>query len=186
MVEFDQGLARFNYRVAGVAIHNGQILLDRNTKNKYWVLPGGHPEMMEPMADALRREIQEEINTDVEVVRLLWIAENFFKKSKPVHELSFYFLMQLKPNSHLLTSEGPFYGNEHDHRLIYQWFPLDEKILTTLPLFPAFLTSALISIPSSPQHVVFEEIKRHKAGGSGDYTSVSADNGENMSAYPAH
>ena len=82
MVAFDKEQAHFNYRVAGVAIHNGRILLDRNSRNTYWVLPGGHPEMMEPMADALRREVHEEIGADVEVVRLLWILENFFHKSK--------------------------------------------------------------------------------------------------------
>ena len=65
MVAFEKGQAHFNYRVAGVAIHNGHILLDRNSRNNYWVLPGGHPEMMEPMTEALQREMKEEIGAEV-------------------------------------------------------------------------------------------------------------------------
>jgi hypothetical protein len=39
MVAFNKEKARFNFRVAGVAIHNGRVLLDRNSRNSYWVLP---------------------------------------------------------------------------------------------------------------------------------------------------
>lgn len=162
MVAFEKEQAHFNYRVAGVAIHNGRILLDRNSRNTYWVLPGGHPEMMEPMAEALRREVREEIDADVEVVRLLWIMENFFHKRKDIHELSFYFLMQIDPNSHLLKSDGPFYGQEHEHTLTFQWFPLDEVLLTNLPLFPGNLAHALLTIPETPQHMVFNDMAGHK------------------------
>jgi ADP-ribose pyrophosphatase YjhB (NUDIX family) len=158
MVAFDKEKVRFNYRVAGIAIHNGRILLDRNSKNSYWVLPGGHPEMMEPMAQALRREVNEEIGADVEIVRLLWVLENFFHKKKLIHELSFYFLMQLPPDSRLLQDDGPFYGDEHGSQLTFQWFPLDEKVLQNLPLFPGYLPRALMSIPDSPQHIVYNDL----------------------------
>lgn len=157
MVAFDKDQAHFNYRVAGVAVHNGQILLDRNSRNSYWVLPGGHPEMMEPMAAALRREVHEEIGADIEVIRLLWVMENFFHKNKDIHELSFYFLMNIDPNSTLLKSDGPFYGQEHDHRLIFQWFPLEEVILSGLPLYPGYLPRALLNLPETTQHIVFKD-----------------------------
>jgi ADP-ribose pyrophosphatase YjhB (NUDIX family) len=162
MVAFDKGKALFNYRVAGVAIHNGRILLDRNSRNSYWVLPGGHPEMMEPMTDALYREVKEEIGADVEIVRLLWILENFFYKNKDIHELSFYFLMQIHPESKLLKSNGPFYGEEHGHQLTFQWFPLNELELNDLPLYPSYLAQALMSLPKSPQHIVFRDSEKPK------------------------
>jgi 8-oxo-dGTP pyrophosphatase MutT (NUDIX family) len=160
MVAFDKANVRFNYRVAGVAIHEGRILLDRNTSNTYWVLPGGHPELMESMADALRREVKEEIGADVEVVRMLWMLENFFHKGKDIHELSFYFLMQIPPDSHLLKSDGPFSGEEHGRKLIFQWFPLNEEVLRKLPLYPGYLASALINLPETVQHIVFDDLNR--------------------------
>lgn len=160
MVDFDKEMARFNYRVAGVAIHNGRVLLDRNTKNHYWVLPGGHPEIMEPMTDAVRREVREEIGAEVEVVRLLWIVENFYHRNKDIHELSFYFLINLHPGSPLLRGDGPFYGQEHDHPLIYQWHPIDESLLFDLPIMPSFLATSLTDLPKTPQHIVFNDIKK--------------------------
>jgi 8-oxo-dGTP pyrophosphatase MutT (NUDIX family) len=159
MDAFIKGEAHFNYRVAGVTIHNGRILLDRNARNDYWVLPGGHPEKMEPMAEALRREVIEEIGADVQVVRLLWMMENFFYKSKAIHELSFYFLMELAPDSPLLLGDGPFYGQEHNHKLTFQWFPLQENQLHDLPLYPSNLVSLLMNIPNVPEHIVFHDQK---------------------------
>jgi 8-oxo-dGTP pyrophosphatase MutT (NUDIX family) len=160
MAAYEKEKAHFNYRVAGVVIHEGRVLLDRNTRNTYWVLPGGHPEMMEPMADALRREVMEEIGAEVEVVRLLWILENFFHKNKDIHELSFYFLMTLPPDSPLMQGDGPFYGEEGAHQLIYQWFPINEVDLVALPLYPSYLAEALMEIPDSPEHIVFHDHKK--------------------------
>ena len=157
MSTYEKKEAHFNYRVAGVAIHDGRVLLDRNSRNSYWVLPGGHPEMMEPMTEALRRELHEEIGADVKVTRLLWIIENFFHRNRDIHELSFYFLMELDPKSPLITGAGPFFGKEHDHTLTFQWHPIEEKGLSALPLYPSFLTKALQSLPSSPQHIVFQD-----------------------------
>jgi 8-oxo-dGTP pyrophosphatase MutT (NUDIX family) len=157
MVAFDKDKARFNFRVAGVAIHNGRVLLDRNSRNAYWVFPGGHPDMMETMTDALRREIQEEIGADVKVKRLLWVMENFFHRNKDIHELSFYFMMEIDPYSDLLKSDGPFFGMEHNHRLTFQWFPIEEQVLSGLPLYPSTLASALLNLPESPQHIIFND-----------------------------
>lgn len=158
MVGFNKEKTLFNYRVAGVAIHDGKVLLDRNTRNSYWVLPGGHPEMMEPMQDALSREVKEEISEDVKVVRLLWILENFYRKTKDIHELSFYFLMEVPSQSALLKSDGPFYGEEHGHGLVFQWHALDEAVLNALPLYPSYMAKALMNIPNAPQHHVFHDI----------------------------
>jgi 8-oxo-dGTP pyrophosphatase MutT (NUDIX family) len=163
MVAFDKGRGKFNYRVAGVALHNGSVLLDRNSRNAYWVLPGGHPEFMESMADALRRELYEEIGEQVQVTRLLWVMENFFFRNKEIHELSFYFLVDLPPSSPLLKGPGPFYGQEYNNTLTFQWFPIDEQFLRSLPLYPGPLASALLDIPSAPQHIVFHDERSPKS-----------------------
>jgi hypothetical protein len=101
----------------------------------------------------------EEIGANVEIVRLLWIIENFFYKDKPVHELSFYFLMEIDPQSELLRSEGPFYGEEHGYQLVYQWQPIEETALMKLPLYPGFLTTGLLELPENPTHIVFDDAR---------------------------
>ncbi len=57
----------------------GKILLARSHKwfDKY-TLPGGHIEVGESMADAVRREVKEEVGLDVEVVEILLVQEAIF------------------------------------------------------------------------------------------------------------
>jgi len=57
----------------------GKILLARSHKwfDKY-TLPGGHIEVGESMADAVRREVKEEVGLDVEVVEILLVQESIF------------------------------------------------------------------------------------------------------------
>ena len=44
--------------------------------------------------------MEEEIATRVEVLRLLWVVENFFEYfGERLHEISFYYLMSLPENS---------------------------------------------------------------------------------------
>ena len=57
----------------------GKILLARSHKwfDKY-TLPGGHIEVGESMADAVRREVKEEVGLDVEVMEMLLVQEAIF------------------------------------------------------------------------------------------------------------
>jgi len=59
--------------------NQGKILLARSHKwfDKY-TLPGGHIEVGESMADAVRREVKEEVGLDVEVVEMLLVQEAIF------------------------------------------------------------------------------------------------------------
>jgi ADP-ribose pyrophosphatase YjhB (NUDIX family) len=92
MIRFDQGTRRFNYRVVGVAIHNDAVLLHRADHEPFWTLPGGRAEHGETAEQTIRREMLEELATDVHVVRLLWLVENFFDyEGLSYHELALYF-----------------------------------------------------------------------------------------------
>ena len=111
--------------------------------------------MMEPMTEALRREMKEEIGAEVKVTRLLWMIENFFRKSQDIHELSFYFLMELDPESLLLKGNGPFFGKEDKYQLTFQWYPIQESVLKGLPLFPGYLIKALLWICQNTHSTLF-------------------------------
>src|SRR5689334_20866446 len=96
MIRFDQGNYRFNYRVVGVAIHDGRVLLHQGEGESFWTLPGGRAELGESAEQTLQREMREELEIEIEIVRLLWVVENFFRfDQKNYHELSLYFLMRL-------------------------------------------------------------------------------------------
>ncbi len=142
-----------NYRVAGVCVHDGHVLLHREEKYDFWVLPGGRPRLYESSRDALIREMEEEISTRVEVLRLLWVVENFFEYfGKRLHEIAFYYEMSLPEGSPYRDVGVDFTGKEGDVTLLFHWFRIDE--IERVRIYPTFLRTALGALPDSPVHVI--------------------------------
>jgi 8-oxo-dGTP pyrophosphatase MutT (NUDIX family) len=157
MIRFDQGKHRFNYRIVGVAIHNDAVLLHRADHEPFWTLPGGRAELGETAEQTIKREMLEELATDVGVDRLLWVVENFFDyEGLSYHELALYFLIHFCPGSAPLYSEA-FDGTEGDVPLRFRWFPLRREALAALPLLPAFLPEGLTQLPRAAVHVVHRD-----------------------------
>jgi len=162
MISFSQGHIRFHYRVGGVAVQDSQVLLHRTEIDDFWSMPGGRVELLEPAAEALHREMREELGLESRVGRLLWVIENFFHfGGEKHHELGLYFLMGFASDSPLYASSGPFFRREDDWgdgrqalQLTFQWFPRDREVLENLPLYPAFLQQALINLPEVPELIV--------------------------------
>jgi ADP-ribose pyrophosphatase YjhB (NUDIX family) len=155
MIRLVDGENLFNYRVAGVAIRENSVLLQQAEGDNFWVLPGGRAEFGEPAEQTLIREMKEEIDVEVELVRLLWFVENFFTYSgKQYHEIALYFLMRLPGNSKYLIDTGPFEGEDGGVRIMFQWFPMRPEVLSSLPLLPGFLQTALQELPETVGHIV--------------------------------
>jgi ADP-ribose pyrophosphatase YjhB (NUDIX family) len=111
----------------------------------------------------LIREIKEELNEDIEVVRLLWVVENFFEYAKKnYHEIAFYFLMKFPERldfvhatrSLYLSKDKSFSSVEENTNLEFKWFSIDSDVLTGLPLLPAFLQQSLSDLPNSVEQVI--------------------------------
>lgn len=157
MITFTQNNIRFNCRIVGVAVHDERVLLQRAEMDDFWALPGGRAELLEPAAATLRREMREELGIDVEVGRLLWIVENFFRYSgQDHHELALYFLMEPPVDWPQRWSGEPFDGHEGHLKMICQWFPLAG--LEAVALYPTFLRQALQALPIVPVHVVHTDL----------------------------
>lgn len=161
MITFEERDSRFNYRIVGVAVHENSVLLQQAGGDDFWIFPGGRAELGETAEHTLKREMREEIGVQVEVARLLWFVENFFSyEGKHCHELSLYFFMQLPAECKYLVEPGPFQSGEEDGtNSIFQWFPQQPQVLSSLPLLPSFLQTAVQRLPDSVQHVVhFDEL----------------------------
>ena len=59
----------FSYRVGGILIRNGKILLQRPKNDDYSII-GGHVAAMETSIETLKREFEEELHTKIEVDNL--------------------------------------------------------------------------------------------------------------------
>lgn len=152
-ITFDLPRGRFLLRVVGVAVQDGHALLHRAESDDFWSLPGGRCTAMEASADALVREMREELGLTVGVGRLLWLVENFFTLGgAPHHEIGVYYAMALPDDAPQLDTSQKFSGQEDHNALIFQWFPLSE--LPALRLYPAFLRMGLQALPEHIQHVV--------------------------------
>ena len=153
MISFDIGQTRFHYRAASVYLHRGHVLLCTVEGLDFWFIPGGRCEAMETSADAVVREMGEELGVEARVERLLWVVENFFTHAgQSFHEVGLYYLMALPPDSPLLNISRVHEGDEHGERMTYRWFPLDE--LERTRVYPIFLREALPRIPNAIQHIV--------------------------------
>jgi 8-oxo-dGTP pyrophosphatase MutT (NUDIX family) len=157
MITFDEGRIRFINRVVGIALDRGRVLLHRTDDMNFWALPGGRAELLEPSPETLVREMREEIGVDVTVERLLWLAENFFEYGpRSFHEIGFYFLMHLPPDSPL-RDQSTFLGHEGNMPVYFEWHPI--ATLENIALFPTFLRTGLKSIPANIVHIIHTDGK---------------------------
>lgn len=149
---------RFKYRVAGIALKNNRVLIQRLEKANYWSLPGGSIELLEKSGDALKREMWEETGIEVEVGRMVWVTENIFlrKKKQLTHEVAFYYIMHIKQQPVPPESGSSFYGDEQGKRIIFQWFDLVE--LSKIELYPEFLKDKLRFLPEGIERVIIYDI----------------------------
>ena len=155
MTRFETKEGHFSCRTAAVLLHEGCIFLQGEPQATTWTLPGGGIELLEPSDKALKREMQEELQVDIRIDRLLWVIENFFvsdEDGKAVHSLGFYYLVTPLNAPHLYHLERIFPSIDGERDIVFRWFKLDG--LPSLTLYPSFLRAALQSLPLTVEHRV--------------------------------
>jgi len=146
------GPCTFMTRAVAVITRPGQVLLHRCVSDDFWSLPGGRCELLEPTGRGAEREIAEELRVTATTRRLLWVAETFYadRDGMQYHEMGFYHLVDIAPDSEVMQGDGPFPGYEDRLPLEFRWFALDS--IDAVNLYPVFLRSALAGLPDSPAH----------------------------------
>jgi hypothetical protein len=87
----------------------------------------------------------------------LWVMEYVTRiAGRAVHELGFYYAIDLPATSPFLDVTRDHAGVERGHDLLLRWFPIGD--LPDLAVFPVFLRTAVAHMPDSPQHIVQVDI----------------------------
>lgn len=145
---------KLNIRSAGLIIHNNKILAHRNINKDHYCLPGGRIEIGESSEETIKREIQEELGKEIDIIGYLATIENFFEmENKKYHE--YYFLHKIefsneadkKINYTMHNAEGKEY-------LQYEWLDLEK--IEEYNILPECLKKVLKS-ENLPVHIVNKE-----------------------------
>lgn len=126
----------------GVLIHNRHLLICQNRQHGHLFLPGGHVEFGEPAAEALQREIQEEMGIHLAVGTFLGACEASFQQRRSAgvkrhHELNLLF--------QLLVPKGfsrSLVVSREDH-IKFIWIKANEAV--GLPILPMGISEILVS-----------------------------------------
>lgn len=130
-----------------VCRHGDRILVnaavDAVKREQYYGPLGGEIEFGEYAADAVVRELREEIGVAVEDVRLLGVLENVFTyEGTPGHEIVFVFDARLADPS--LYARATLVGEESNGlTFVAQWLPLETFAPGGPPLYPDGLYALL-------------------------------------------
>ena len=140
-------------RIRPIAIclfRNGnQILVSEGfdtVKQSYYYRPlGGGIEYGESSKAAVLREVQEELNVEVENVQLVGVIENLFTyQGKQGHEIVFVFDGEFSDKSLYELDEIDCYEQEADVRFKAKWQSLDEVKKNGSKLVPKDLANLLL------------------------------------------
>lgn len=115
----------FKYRVAGAVVKDEKLLMVDICDNGFYCLPGGHIHIGEDSVTAMKREIGEEVGITCKSMKLVALAENFFKaKGKPLHEVCYFYVIE--PNEDIATEDYEVVENDEGELkpLHFKWCPL--------------------------------------------------------------
>lgn len=127
-----------NKRTSAIIIDSEKILLLHRIKpsQDYFVLPGGSVEKNEDNISALKREIKEETNLEVEVGKLLWRVKNEFDE-----RIQYIYLVS-KYSGNLKLGSPEKERQSVDNKYILGWHDIND--LKTIKFFPSEIKTDIL------------------------------------------
>lgn len=142
---------RLQLQASAIVRRGRSVLLHRLEGDPHWSLPGTRVEGGETAAEAVARELRDELGEPVQVGPMLWLLEASRPGARP-RELSLYFHAELRADSALLSCTRTVRGVGEGARLELAWF--GPRALSTIDLRPAVLKDALSRPTRAFQHLM--------------------------------
>ncbi|MGM5693128.1 NUDIX hydrolase [Streptococcus suis] len=135
----------FGVRATALIIKDGKIFLTKDYKGRYYTI-GGAVEVNEVAADAVVREVREELGVDSSVNQLAFVVENqFTHEDIDFHNIEFHFIVEA-------TGEMPKEIIEGKLKQTCEWIEVDK--LVNLDVVPAFLAQELPNWNGQVKHIM--------------------------------
>lgn len=135
----------FGVRATALIIRDGKIYLAKTPKGRFYCI-GGALHFGETSEEAVKREVREEVDMEVQVEKLAFVAENQFTiGNRDFHQFEFHYLVTpiTEPNPQM---------NENGRMRECEWVPLSD--LEKIHLEPSFLQTALQDLKQPLQHII--------------------------------
>ncbi|MBQ3078544.1 MAG: NUDIX hydrolase [Clostridia bacterium] len=157
-ISFKTDTHMFSYRIAGIVVHDGCVLLQKPDDDTGYAYPGGQAAFGETNEETLKREFMEELGEEIEVGELKWVAEIFFPwRGKTCQQICLYYMVRFKNPS--IPLSGSFYGIEEMEgrrfKLGFYWTKIED--MEKMEVYPENAGSLMKSIDSGVQHFVYVE-----------------------------
>lgn len=146
-ISFKTPEGRFNYRVCGIIIHEGKLLVMRDDGIGHYYLPGGRVQLHETTDAAILREMREELLINVRIERPLWLNQSFFTldgTTERFHEVCLYYLIDIT-GTDLLSRGESFSREEGGHIHTFFWMPFEQ--LRDEYIYPLFIKEQIFRLP---------------------------------------
>lgn len=141
-------------RTVGVLVRDGKVLVQRDRDGNEYALPGGHIQIGETLEAGLIREYKEETGADISCLKMLWSEECFWEwKGRKAHNISFYYLIELKDNSDI-PDTGEFISHKDNCNVVIGWMPIEE--IKNVTIYPEFIKEEIYQLDGPIKHFVSE------------------------------
>lgn len=121
---------RFNIRVYGILINNGQVLVSDEyiKKNKITKFPGGGLEFGEGPKDCLIREFKEELNLSIKVIEHFYTTDFYVTSSFDTNSqiISIYYIVFPNEKMDFKVSLSPHNYENKEGAQSLRWIKLSE------------------------------------------------------------
>jgi ADP-ribose pyrophosphatase YjhB (NUDIX family) len=121
--------------------HEGKLLLnigyDKVKDERFFRIIGGSVNFGEKTEEAIRREVREELDCEIENLKFLTVIENIFQyEGKNMHEISFIYKGDLS-DKRIYEQESIHYIKINE-KFDAEWVPISNILTKKIKLYPTF------------------------------------------------